>query len=67
MLITRENARRKPDPPVTNSYGSYTFVDKNSPTFHLQIHGEETGLSRTMNYINVTLSYARCFHGVSLS
>ena len=29
------------------------FVDENSPTFHLQIHGEETGLSRTMNHINI--------------
>ena len=29
------------------------FVDENSPTFHLQIHGEETGLSRTMNHINM--------------
>ena len=43
------------------------FVDENSPTFHLQIHGEETGLFRTMNQINVTFSYARCFHGASLS
>ena len=43
------------------------FVDENSPTFHLQIHGEGPGLSRTMNHINVTFSYARCFHGASLS
>ena len=43
------------------------FVDENSPTFDLQIHCEETGLFRTMNHTNVTFSYARCFHGASLS
>ena len=43
------------------------FVDENSPTFHLQIHGEETGLFKTMNHVNVTFSYACCFHGTTLS
>ena len=43
------------------------FVDKNSPTFHLQIQGEKTGLFKTMNHVNVTFSYAHCFHIASLS